>query len=97
MKDLLSKEHYCYKIHTSLMKTSAYLLFYRQPPLATPPLDGYMGYPPFLQRILIPLWKIFHKNRNCHISKEWGGESLTMNITYLLKQSYNGEMGEGYI
>ena len=31
MKDLLSKEHYCYKIHTILMKSSAYLLFYRQP------------------------------------------------------------------
>ena len=24
MKDLLSKEYYCYKIHTFLMKTSAY-------------------------------------------------------------------------
>ena len=24
MKDLLSKEHYCYKIHTLLMKSSAY-------------------------------------------------------------------------
>ena len=26
MKDLQSKEHYCYKIHTLLMKSSAYLL-----------------------------------------------------------------------
>ena len=24
MKNLLSKEHYCYKIHTLLMKSSAY-------------------------------------------------------------------------
>ena len=32
MKDLLSKEHYCYKLHTLLMKNSAYPLFYSQPP-----------------------------------------------------------------
>ena len=28
MKDLLSKEHYCYKIQKLLMKSSAYRLFY---------------------------------------------------------------------
>ena len=47
MKDLLSKEHYCYKIHTLLMKSSAYLLFYRH-------LSPDMGYPPFLQENLDP-------------------------------------------
>ena len=49
MKDLLSKEHYCYQIHTLLMKISAYpppLLLCRQPP--------YMDYPPFLQEHLDP-------------------------------------------
>ena len=30
MKDLMSKEHYCYKIHTLLMKSSAYPPYYRQ-------------------------------------------------------------------
>ena len=27
----MSKEHYCYKIHTLLMKSSAYPPYYRQP------------------------------------------------------------------
>ena len=95
MKGLLSKELYCYKIHTSLMKTSTYLLLYRQPPPPTPP--------PFLQKNLDPPWKIFYKNPNCHISKGEGDGKMgegghTMNITYdLLKQSYNGEMDGGYI
>ena len=35
MKDLLSKEHCCYKIHTLLMKSSAYLIFYKQHPPPT--------------------------------------------------------------
>ena len=52
MEVLLSKEHYCYKIHTVLMKilmkTSAYLLFYRQP---LPPDMGYT--PHFYKKILI--------------------------------------------
>ena len=47
MKDLLSKEHYCFKIHTLPMKDSAYIPFGRQPP--------YMDYPPpFLQKNLEP-------------------------------------------
>ena len=49
MKDLLSKQHYCYKTHTSLMKTSAYLLFYRQlnpPPLLHPTSIWLYGLPP---------------------------------------------------
>ena len=33
MKDLLSKEHYCYKIHTLLMKISAYPFPIDKPPL----------------------------------------------------------------
>ena len=45
MKDLLIKEHYCYKIHTLLMKSSAYFLFCRQP-------TQYWLHPPFLQEIL---------------------------------------------
>ena len=47
MKDLLSKEHYCYKIHT-LMKGSAYPPF---PPVLAP-LYGLP--PPFLQENLDP-------------------------------------------
>ena len=36
MKDLMSKEHYCYKIHTLTMKSSAYVpLLHRQPPIFT--------------------------------------------------------------
>ena len=44
MNNLLSKEHYCYKVHTLLMKSIAYPLppFYRQPPYMDSP-------PPFLQ------------------------------------------------
>ena len=47
MKDLLSKEQYCYEIHKSIVKTSAYHLFYRHP-------SPYMGYAPFLQENLDP-------------------------------------------
>ena len=48
MKDFLSNERYCYKIHTLLKKSSAYSLsFYRQAP--------YMKYraPHFYKEILI--------------------------------------------
>ena len=55
MKDLPSKEHYCYKIHTLLMKSNAYLLFYKQP--------TYMGYTPhFYKKILILDSMIFQKS-----------------------------------
>ena len=37
----MCKEHYCYKIHTSLMESSASATFYKQPPLPSP----YMDYP----------------------------------------------------
>ena len=47
MKDLLSKEHYYYKIYTLLMKSSVYRFFYRQPRL-------YELRPPFLQENLNP-------------------------------------------
>ena len=43
MKDLLSKEHYYYKIHTLLMKIIAYPRSIDNP---------YMDYPPFLQENL---------------------------------------------
>ena len=32
MKDLLSKQYYCYKIYTLVMKSNSYPPFYRQPP-----------------------------------------------------------------
>ena len=54
MKDLLSKEHYCYKIHTLLMKISAYPFPIDKPPLWATAL-------PLLQKILIPL-QLFFKN-----------------------------------
>ena len=34
MKDLLSKEHYCFEIHTLLMKSTAYPLQKSQPPIS---------------------------------------------------------------
>ena len=60
MKDLLSKEHYCYKIYTLLMKTSAYLLFYRQlTPSAPPPHMAIWATPPSLQKNLDLSFKFF--------------------------------------
>ena len=54
MKELLSKEHHCYKIHTLLMKSSAYLPpFYRQPAIWTTP--------PFLKENLDPPFHDFSK------------------------------------
>ena len=46
MKDFLSKEHYCYKIHAPLIESSA-LSFYRQPPS--------MAFPTFVKENLVPL------------------------------------------
>ena len=40
MKELSSKEHHCYKIHTLLMKNNPYPSFLDNP--------TYMDYPPFL-------------------------------------------------
>ena len=37
MKDLLSKEHYCYKIQTPLTTSSAFLPFIDNPPPAPHP------------------------------------------------------------
>ena len=39
MEDVLSKEHYCYKIYTLSMKGIAYPPFYRQPPFLQENLD----------------------------------------------------------
>ena len=47
MKDLLSKEHYCLKIHTLLMKSSAPPPSIDNPPYMDDP-------PPFLQENLDP-------------------------------------------
>ena len=58
MKDLLSKEHYYYKVHTSLMKSSTYpLSFYRQP-LASIWIALY-----FYKKILIHPSKIFQQSQ----------------------------------
>ena len=61
MKDFLSNEHYCYKIHTLLMKTNASSLsFNSQPP--------YMEYlaplppPQFYKENLISSSMIFQKS-----------------------------------
>ena len=48
MKQLLSKEHYCYKIQTSLTKSNGYL-----PLLLTNPLYGLPPPPNFCKEILI--------------------------------------------
>ena len=69
MEDLQSKEHYFYKINTLLMKSSAYLPFYRQP---LPCMD----YPPSLEENLDPLCLLwFKKNPNHPISRGGGGGS----------------------
>ena len=67
MEDLLSKEHYCYKIHTLLMKSSAYTRpFYRHAPaISTNP-------PHFYKKTLILPSMIFQKsqpsiNKGVHI------------------------------
>ena len=59
MKDLLSKEHYCYKIHTLLMKSSAY----------PPPIPPSMGTPsiwttPSIFKYLDPPLLWFFRNFN---------------------------------
>ena len=55
MKDLLSKEHYCYKTHT-LMRSIAYPV----PSIDKPP-SPYLDYPSFLQENLDPPSMIFKK------------------------------------
>ena len=47
MKEVLSKEHYCYKIHTLVMKNSAYPRFINNP--------LYVILPNIYKKILIPL------------------------------------------
>ena len=63
MKDLRSKEHYDYKIHTLLMASSAPPIYrqtpsymdYSHPFLHPPSIDNPLyGLPPFLQIILDP-------------------------------------------
>ena len=53
MKDLMSKDHYCYKIHTLLMNSSA------SPPSIDNP--SYMDSPPVLTRKSLPLFYDFSK------------------------------------
>ena len=56
MKCVLNKEHHCYKILTLLMKSSAYLFFFRQTPIwATPSLLQENLEPPFLKKISTPI------------------------------------------
>ena len=79
MKDLLSKEHYCYKIHTLLMKSSTYLLFYRH----SNTLHPYMGYLPFLPENLDPTFYDFLKIPSPPISKGEDGE-VTLRILHVI-------------
>ena len=54
MKDFLNKEHYCYKMHTLLMKSSAFL-----PSFIGNPLYGLLLH--FYKKILIPPFYDFLK------------------------------------
>ena len=83
MKGLLSKEHYCCKIHTLLRKSIAYPFFYRQP--------TYMDYPPFLQENLDPPFYDFSKIPTQSINK--GG--MVHTIYVLWSRSNGGNMGQG--
>ena len=58
MKDLLSKEHYCYKIHTLLLKSSAYPLS----PIWTIPI---------LKENLEPHLSMIFQNLKPHKNKGW--------------------------
>ena len=55
MKDFPSKEHYCYKIHVLLMKSSAYHV--------SVDTLTYIGYPHFYRKILISPSMIFLKSQ----------------------------------
>ena len=59
MKDLLSKEHCCYKIHIFFIKISAFPL--HLPPTPPPPPSTYMDYHHFYKKILIPPFYDFSK------------------------------------
>ena len=63
---MLSKQHYCYKIHTLLMKGSDY-----PPP---PSIDNphYMDYFPFLQENVIPPFMISQKSQSPINRGGWG-------------------------
>ena len=54
MKDLLSKEHYCYKIYTLLVKSSAHSPYIDNPLDVLPP-------PPFLKVNPVPPFYDFSK------------------------------------
>ena len=55
MKNLLTKKHYCYKIHTSLMTSSAH------PPSVDNPLYGLTPLPHFYKKNLIAPFYDFSK------------------------------------
>ena len=86
MKDLLSKEHCCYKIHTLLMKAVLTSFSTDNPP-------PYIGYtPPFLQENLDPPFYDFWKIQP-PINK-----GITPWILHMIHwNSPNGEIDEGYI
>ena len=52
---LLSKEHYCYKIHTSLAKSSAYT----PSPILPSTGNPLYGFPHLYKKILLPSFMIF--------------------------------------
>ena len=55
MNDLLSKDHYCYKIYTLLMKSSAYPISIDNPAVWATPY--------FYKKILIPTSMVFQKSQ----------------------------------
>ena len=81
MKVFLSKEHYCYKIHTSSMKSIANPHFYRQTLL-------YGLLPHFYKKILIPPSLIFQKSQP-PINKE-GSHYVVINISLHFYQAMEG-------
>ena len=60
MKELLIKEHYCYKIQTLLMESSAY----SRPSVDKPPIWTTPPPPPFSQKSFEALPSMIFKNLN---------------------------------
>ena len=87
---LMSKEHYCYKIHTSLTKSSAYALFIDNPAIWIIALH-------FYKKILSPtplLWSL--KNLNpLWISR--GFHTMTLARDYTKKQKASKRSPWGFL